>query len=173
MRSLNTPKNVLLSLYYSLFHSHMSYGICLYGSADDQYLSKIVLIQKRAIRLLSKAPFNAHTAPLFKNLGILNFSNTLKLQLSMLMWQYDHGELPACFNDYFKKVNSIHTYNTRSSSSTKLSVDFLASTDKYGKNMLQFIGPRFFNEIITLDFYKRCNSKIGFKSCMKKHLLSD
>ena len=53
MRSLNTPKNVLLSLYYSLFHSHMSYGICLYGSADDQYLSKIVLIQKRAIRLIS------------------------------------------------------------------------------------------------------------------------
>ena len=89
MRSLNTPKNVLLSLYYSLFHSHMSYGICLYGSADDQYLSKIVLIKKRAIRLISKAPFNAHTTPLFKNLGVLNFSNTLKLQLSMLMWQYE------------------------------------------------------------------------------------
>ena len=173
MRTLNTPKNVLLSLYYSLFHSHMSYGICLYGLADAQYLSKIILIQKRAIRLISKAPFNAHTAPLFKNLGILNFYNTLKLQLSMLMWQYDHGELPACFNDYFTKVYSIHTYNTRSSSSKKLSVNFLASTDTYGKNMLKFIGPRVFNEIVCLDFYNRCSNKIGFKNCMKKHLLSD
>ena len=31
MRALNTPQNVLMSLYYSLFHSHLSYGICLYG----------------------------------------------------------------------------------------------------------------------------------------------
>ena len=61
MRALNTPKNVLLSLYYSLFHSHMSYGICLYGLADSQYITKISLIQKRAIRIISKAPFNAHT----------------------------------------------------------------------------------------------------------------
>ena len=94
------------------------------------------------------------------------------MQLSLFMWKYDHGELPTCFNDYFKKVNSIHTHNTRSSSSKKLSVNFLVSTDTYGKNMLQFIGPRIFNEIVSLDFYNRCNNKIGFKSCMKKHLLS-
>ena len=117
MRSLNTPKNVLLSLYYSLFHSHMTYGICLYGLADPQYISKITLIQKRAIRIISKAPFNSHTSPLFKNLGILNFAKTLKFQFSMLMWQHDHGELPDCFNDYFIKVNSIHTHNTRAASS--------------------------------------------------------
>ena len=77
MRTLNTPKNVLLSLYHSLFHSHMSYGICIYGIAESQYISKIILIQKRAIRIISKAPFNAHTEPLFKNLGVLNFPKTL------------------------------------------------------------------------------------------------
>ena len=66
MRSLNCPKTVLLSLYYSLFHSHLCYGICLYGLAESQYISKIILIQKRAIRILSKSPFNAHTKPLFK-----------------------------------------------------------------------------------------------------------
>ena len=46
MKGLNTPKNVLLSLYYSLFHSHMTYGICLYGLAKSKYTSKIALIQK-------------------------------------------------------------------------------------------------------------------------------
>ena len=53
-----------------------------------------------------------------------------------------------------------------------MSVNFLVSTDTYGKNMLQFIGPRIFNKIVSLDFYNRCNTKIGFKNCMKKHLLS-
>ena len=173
MRSLNSPQNVLLSIYYSLFHSHMSYGICLYGLADSQYTSKIILIQKRAIRIISKAPFNAHTKPLFKNLGILNFSKTLKLQLSMLMWQYEHGELPNCFNTYFKKVSSIHSHNTRASASNSLSESILVSSDTYGKNMLKFIGPRIFNEIVLLDFYKCCNNKVGFKTNMKKYLIGN
>ena len=173
MRSLNSPKNVLLSIYYSLFHSHMSYGICLYGLADSQYTSKVTLIQKRAIRIISKAPFNAHTKPLFKNLGVLNFSKTLKLQLSMLMWQYDHRELPNCFNSYFKKLSSIHTHNTRASASNHLSENLLVNSDTYGKKMLKFIGPRVFNEIVSLDFYNRCNNKIGFKTNMKKHLIEN
>ena len=138
MRSINTPKNVLLSLYYSLFHSHMSYGICVYGLADSQYTSKISLIQKKAIRIVSKAPFNAHTQPLFKTLGILNFSKTLELQFSMLMWQYDHGDLPFCFNNYFKKTSAIHTHNTRAASSQKLSENVVVNTDSFGKKMLHF-----------------------------------
>ena len=171
MKGLNTPKNVLLSLYYSLFHSHMTYGICLYGLANSKYTSKIALIQKRAIRIISRSPFNAHTEPLFKNLGILNFSQVLKFQFSMFMWQYDHGELPACFNNYFKRIESIHTHNTRASSSKKLSENILVSTNTYGKNMLKFIGPKVFNEIVDLDFYKRCKTKLGFKANMKKYIL--
>ena len=171
MRALNTPQNVLMSLYYSLFHSHLSYGICLYGLADSQYTSKITLIQKKAVRIISNARFNAHTEPLFKKLGILTFSNTLKSQLSLFMWQYDHGELPFCFNNYFKRVNSIHSHNTRAASSKKLSENILVNTTSYGKNMLKFIGPKIFNEIVTLDFYDRCSHVAGFKSNLKKYLL--
>ena len=141
----------------------MCYGICLYGLAESEYISKIILIQKRAIRIISKAPFNAHTEPLFRGLGILNFSNTLECQFSMLMWQHDHGDLPACFNNYCKRVNVIHTHNTRAASSNKLSENILVSTDLHGKKMIQFIGPRVFNKIVGLDFYKSCNSKVGFK----------
>ena len=173
MRTLNSPKNVLLSLYHSLFHSHMSYGICVYGLAESQYISKITLIQKRAIRIISKAPFNAHTEPLFKTLGVLNFPKTLELQFSMLMWQHDHGELPHCFNSYFKKVNTIHTHNTRAASLQKISENTLVNTDLHGKKMFHFIGPRVFNKIVVLEFYKRCNSKVGFKTKMKKYLIDN
>ena len=64
MKKSNCPQSVLISLYYSLFHSHMGYGICLYGLADEQYTSKIFLMQKRAIRLISNVAFTAHTKPL-------------------------------------------------------------------------------------------------------------
>ena len=173
MRSIGTPQNVLVSLYYSLFHSHMSYGICVYGLTNSKYTSKITLIQKRAIRIISKAPHNAHTQPLFSKLGILNFDKTLELQLSILMWQYDHGKLPNCFNSYFKKIKSIHTHNTRSSSSQKLSENVPVRTDFYGKKSLHFIGPRVFNKIVELDFFKTCNSLVGFKTNLKKFLLQN
>ena len=91
----------------------------------------------------------------------------------MLMWQHDHGELPDCFNDYFKKVNSTHTHNTRAASSKKLSENILVNTDSYGKHMLKFIGPRIFNEIVTLEFYNRCNNKVGFKTNLKKYILGN
>ena len=171
MRSIGTPQNVLVSLYYSLFHSHMSYGICVYGLADLKYTSKIALIQKRAIRILSKAPHNAHTQPLFSKLGILNFDKTFELQLSILMWQYDHGKLPNCFNSYFKKIRSIHKHNTRASSSKKLSENVPARTDFYGKKSLHFIGPRVFNKIVELDFFTSCNSVVGFKTNLKRFLI--
>ena len=68
MKSCMCPKKLLTSLYFALFHSHMSYGILLYGLAGEQYTKKISLIQKRAIRIVSNASFNAHTKPLFSEL---------------------------------------------------------------------------------------------------------
>ena len=118
---------------------------------------KIALIQKRAIRIVSNAPFNAHTKPLFSELKILNFSNTLKIKLATFMWEYDHGVLPLVFGNYFKRVGEIHDHNTRSKSQNKLSQNTLVNTDLHGKKMLRFIGPRVFNSIVKLDFYKNAN----------------
>ena len=171
MRSLNCSKPVLLSLYYSLFHSHLCYGICLYGLAEPQYISKIILIQKRAIRILSKSPFNAHTEPLFKKLRILNFSKTLEFQFSVMMWQHDHGELPTCFNNFFKRVTDIHEHSTRAASLGKFSETSIINTVLHGKQMLQFIGPKIFNKIVDLDFYKKCKNKASFKKKNKQYLI--
>ena len=49
----------------------------------------------------------------------------------------------------------------------------LIDTDLYGKKMFQFIGPRVFNKIVDLEFFKRCNNKVGFKTSMKKYLIDN
>ena len=87
-----------------MLHSHMGYGICLYGQAKEQYTSKIFLMQKRAIRIIANASFIAHTEPLFYNLKILTFRKAIDFQFSMLMWEHDHGDLATCFSNYFKKI---------------------------------------------------------------------
>ena len=39
--------------------------------------------------------------------------------------------------------------------------------------MLHFIGPRIFNKIVELKFYRSCNTKVGFKTNMKKYLIDN
>ena len=35
------PERVLVSLYYSLIYTHLNYGVCVWGTADDIYIDKI------------------------------------------------------------------------------------------------------------------------------------
>ena len=60
-------QNALKSLYYALIHSHLLYGIQIWGGAANKYVNEIVLLQKKAIRIICNAKYNSHTEPLFKN----------------------------------------------------------------------------------------------------------
>ena len=61
------PKQCLKTLYYSLIHSHLSYGILVWGNASQPALRQTTLLQKRAIRLINNAKYNSHTDPLFRS----------------------------------------------------------------------------------------------------------
>ena len=56
---------------------------------------KVSILQKKALRIMNFAPFNAHTAPLFKNCNILKFADIINVES-------------------FKLVSTMHSYNTRS-----------------------------------------------------------
>ena len=43
-----SSKTVLRSLYYILFHSHLSYGIPVWGNADKQYIDEIAKLPKKS-----------------------------------------------------------------------------------------------------------------------------
>ena len=44
-----TPRPVLVSLYHSLFNSHLTYGLPAWGNTKQNLTSKIEKIQKKAI----------------------------------------------------------------------------------------------------------------------------
>ncbi len=65
------PKNILLTLYYSMIQQYITYGLLIWGNAHALILRKTVLLQKRAIRYIDNASYNSHTEPLFKKYNIL------------------------------------------------------------------------------------------------------
>ena len=61
------PLKIRLSIYYSLFDSHLNYGNLLWGCAKTKFLTKIENLQKRCIRnvVLKKL---RHTLSLFSRI---------------------------------------------------------------------------------------------------------
>ena len=71
MRTLknNICNEVLITVYYGHVHSHLNYGILLWGGHPAA--NKLFVLQKRAIRLICGVNPLEHCKPLFTELGIL------------------------------------------------------------------------------------------------------
>ena len=61
--------NALLSIYFAIFDSYLSY-CCLVWSQNYSTIQRIIILQKKAIRIINLQPRNSHTSPLFKQNSI-------------------------------------------------------------------------------------------------------
>ena len=165
MREFCSPET-LKSIYYALFHSHLAYGISVWGSS--KLSSKIFLLQKRAIRAISKADYLAHTGPLFKDLAILKLSDQYHVNIAALMHDIDHKENPSSLNILFNKPT--HSYNTRFTQQGKLTPPNV-HTNKFGTLSLRCDGTRIFNEIKNANIYNNSASKSIFIKKYKSQII--
>ena len=94
-----------------------------------------------------------------------------KLQLSSLMWDYDHNTLPSSLIECFRKSNLIHNYNTRYASRGKLHY-YKVNTSTYGINSFKYQGAKILNNLKDLDIYNNIDRKATFMKKLKAHLLS-
>ena len=115
--TLNRVKNVLpadcmKTLYYSLFHSHLAYGLLLWGpnmSAD--LFKKVFLKQKKIIRIIHNAKYNAHTDILFKQSKILKLSEMVEMEILKSVYLFTKNELPPPLMKVFSC--NVTNYQTR------------------------------------------------------------
>jgi hypothetical protein len=75
---------------------------------------KSIKIQKKAIRIITFNSYIAKSAPLFQQLKLLNLNQINDLCVSLFMFDYINGNLPASFNDYFTTNTKIHHHDTES-----------------------------------------------------------
>ena len=91
------PTSVMRSLYFSLFNSHLSYGLVVWGNASKIDINKITSLQEKAIKAISKHKNgdDINISREYFNLNILNINDQINYQISSLMWDYDHNVLPS------------------------------------------------------------------------------
>lgn len=94
----------LKSIYFSVLHSHITYGIEVYGATSLINLNKILHLQKVAIRLMLNLEVNEHCREHFKQLGIMTIYS-MYIYRTILHIKTNEKEIP-------KQLDS-HQYNTR------------------------------------------------------------
>ena len=80
------PNCKLKSIYYAIFHCHLSY-VCTTWGQNLNPKHRISLLQKKAMRIISFAHYDAHNLPIFAKLNIIKFFDLISLCNCLLIYK--------------------------------------------------------------------------------------
>ena len=81
------PKHILIMIYMSLIHSYINYCNVIWGSAYECHLKPLIVLQKKAIRLISNSKFRDESAPIFYNLKLLPILKVFQLNCLLFIYK--------------------------------------------------------------------------------------
>ena len=90
----------LRSIYYAIFHSHLSY-VCTTWGQNLNSKHHINLLQKKAMRIISFVSFNAHTLTIFAKLNIAKFPDLISFCNCLFIYKYFLGKSSSVFSNVF------------------------------------------------------------------------
>ena len=94
------PTYTLRTTYNSLI---LNFSILSWGL----HMSRLSKLQKRAVRIITRNKYNAHTEPILKYLDLLKVNDMFTLQCLKFYFKCRHGRAPIFFASFF------HDHNTR------------------------------------------------------------
>jgi hypothetical protein len=151
------PLHVLLTLYYTLIFPYLSYCNIIWGYASATLLRQLIVLQKRAVRIITSSPYRSESSPLFRRLHLLKLTDICKLQTALFMYKVKCKLLPVSCMQYCK-INQRSMYSTRQKN--YFDVDVFKTNIR--ERSIAVSGPRLWNSLTqeaqsctSLSFFKR------------------
>ena len=181
---------MLKNIYYSLIYSHLVYAIQVWGSACDTELNKILILQKKAVRMITN---NDHyplvpgplipSNPIFSELEILKVKDIFKLYVTKFIYSCLSRITPCIFWDWFTMNHTVHTYNTVSNTDINMKnffeIEIVTVTNiihtqgsnlvNYGGKLLKVAGPLLWNSLPLS--VRDAESVYSLNNMLKKYLI--
>ena len=161
------PSSTLINLYYSLIHSHLLYGLPVWASTYKTYLTKIRVLQNKAISIISETTYKERISPYYYKLQILKLDDLYQFELAKFMHQYTHNKLPIRFCNYFTYSSNSYSYSTRNSSKDHLLLSRFSTTRT--EKSIKYVGAKLWNSLPeTLRHLSYREFKITHKNVLLK-----
>ena len=110
------PKTIRMNLYYTLVYPYLTYCNLVWASTYESRLHKLIILQKKAVRIIAGIRKWEHTGPFFSELHLLKINQIKDLQICEFFFRLEHGLLPSVFQEYLPHASDIHSHFTRNSS---------------------------------------------------------
>lgn len=160
------PSQTLKSIYQSLFESHLHFGSIVWGCSKPSVLSKIVILQKKAIRHVCSLKYNSHTSEYFKRLNYLKLYDLISFNQAVFMRNYTNNKLPFSFN------NMLHSVPDNNRRCRDDDYNFILPSVKY-KKLHHFPTPKLVYNWNNLPVsLKSVSEPLKFRTELKQHFFS-
>ncbi len=156
----------LYTLYCTLILPYLNYCIENWGNTHESNLSKIILKQKRVIRIICRAKLYDHTNPLFKKLKILKLKDLIELRSAIFIFKASCQTLPK----NLQLILNFNTVNKNYNLRNKQDYQHKYVRTKQKQMCLSIYGIKPWNNLH--DDIKQCKNIHSFKTKYKKHLIN-
>ena len=137
------PTSTLFTLYSSLILPYLNYGLLAWGHANSTHIDKLLLLQKKVLRIICNTSFRSPTDVLFFENKILKITDLYLFQLGQFMFKFNANGLPNMFDTMYRQNNAVHNYPTRHNEQYHLPL----TRTLLAKTTINFNGPKFWNSL--------------------------
>ena len=155
----------LMLIYNSLFDSRLRYGSLGWGTASNNNLNRLRVLQNKALRFISFADFRSPSSPIYVNLNVLRLDDLFSVQKAIFMYNLHYTNLPRALHNY--ALPPSHRYPT--SYANNLNYVTPSVRTNRGKSSIKFSGPQTWASIPTN--IKECGSRKLFTRSCKDHYM--
>ena len=136
-------KYILRTIYFAIFDSHINYANLIWNQ-NLNAVSRMVIPQKKALKIMNFQSRDSHLHPLLKSNLILKLKDKILIE-NILFINKSFNNLPPIFKSWFTFCSDVHNYQRVSSTADKI---FKPSckTDSYGKNSITIGAINSWNE---------------------------
>ena len=127
-------RHILRIIYFAIFDAHLNYGNLIWGQ-NLNAVSRIVVLQKKALRIMNFHSGDSHSTPLFKSNHILKREDKILIENILFINKSLNNLLPSISKNWFTFRSDDHNNQTVSSTSDKIFKP-LYRTDSFGKNLI-------------------------------------
>ena len=159
----------LIQLYNAIILPYLNYCCLIWGTGYAHHTKKMLILQKRAVRIIEGIYPPQSASPVFKKYYFLKVQDIAKIQMMLVMHRYICNILPEPMRLLFNLcINS--NYSTRQSKHFQC----IFSNKNYRLFTIACLGPKLWNNIIprNMSLSEVPRSKDAMKKILKDHFVS-
>ena len=125
--------DVLKTIYYAFFDSHMRYACQICGQIQSNTFNMIQRAENKALGIINFKQFTEPSEPLYNQVKINSLKNNIILNNWLFVFDKLANSLPDVFDQFFKPSKELHNHNTRASQQYLLNIP-KTNTQMFGSN---------------------------------------